>query len=151
MYYYDLLSQKETKIPKKPDEETLTRLLRTRPAEKITMVIFWDKYGIMLNEYLPRRTTISGSYYVSITQQLCYAILEKCCGKVTDEVLLLHDNASIHKCNIVQAAIRKADFKLNHPAYSSDIAPSVYYLFSNMFMARILVPMMKQSILLRTI
>jgi len=43
-------------------------------------------------------------------------------------VLLLHDNASVHKSNIVQAGF----VELNHPAYSPDIAPSDYHLFSNL-------------------
>ena len=40
---------------------------------------------------------------------------------------------SFDKCNIVQATIRKTGFvELNDPAYSPDIAPSDYYLFSNL-------------------
>ena len=39
----------------------------------------------------------------------------------------------VDECNIVQAAIRKAGFvELNDSAYSPDIAPSDYYLFSNL-------------------
>ena len=97
------------------------------------MVIFWDKYDILLTEYLPRGATISGPYYASIIERLHCAILEKRRGKVSHGMLLLHDNAPVHKCNIVQAAIRKAGFvELNHPAYSPDIASSDYYLFSNL-------------------
>ena len=59
VYYYDRLSLQETKLWKKPSEETPTRLRRTRPAENIMMVIFWDKYGILPSEYLPGGTTIS--------------------------------------------------------------------------------------------
>ena len=33
LYYYDCLSEQEAKIWKNPDEETPTRLHRTRPAE----------------------------------------------------------------------------------------------------------------------
>ena len=45
----------------------------------------------------------------------------------------LHDNAPVHTSDIVQAAIGKAGFiELNHPAYSPHIAPSDYYLFSNL-------------------
>ena len=116
-------------VNKKPGKEIPTRLRRTRPAEKIIMVIFWDKYGILLTEYLSRGTTISGPYYASIIERLHYAILEKCC----DKVLLLHDKTSVDKWNIVHAAIGKTGFvELNHPAYSPDIAPSDYYLFSNL-------------------
>ena len=110
------------------------------------MIIFWGKNGVLLTDYLPRRTTINGPYYASIIERLRPVILEKRRGKVSRGVLL-HDNAPIHKCNIVQATIRQAGFiELNHPAYSPVIAPSDYYLFSN-----ILAPMMKQPLLLRTI
>ena len=97
------------------------------------MVIFWDKYDILPSEYLPHETTISGSYYASISELLRCAILKKRGDKVSNRVLLLYDDAPIHKCNIVQTAIRKAGFvELNHPAYSPDVAPSDYYLFSNL-------------------
>ena len=82
------------------------------------MIIFWDKSGILLTEYLPSGTTISG-FLLYINHRaivLCY------CGKV---VLLLHDNASVHDCNIVQTTIRKVGFvELNAPAYSPDTTPS---------------------------
>jgi len=59
--------------------------------------------------------------------------MEKSRGKVSHEVLLLHDNAPVHKCNIVQATIRQTGFvELNHPAYSSNIAPSDSHLSSNL-------------------
>jgi hypothetical protein len=69
------------------------------------MVIFWDKDGVLLTEYLPRGTTINGPYYASIIERLPSVILKKRHGKVSRGVLLLHDNAPVHKCNIVQAAI----------------------------------------------
>ena len=94
------------------------------------MAIFWDKYGTLLTEYLPGETRTRGSYYASIIEQLCCAIMEKHCGKVSDGVLLLLDYV---KCNIAQAAIRKGDFVgLNHPAYSPAIALSDYPLFSSL-------------------
>ena len=133
MYYYDHLSQQKAKVWKKSGEETLTRLRRTRSAEKIMIVIFWYKYGILLIEYLPRGIATSNPYYASITERLHCAIREKRRGKVSDGVMLFHDNASVHKCNIVETAIRKAGFvKLNNPAYSPDIASVDYYLFSNL-------------------
>ena len=97
------------------------------------MIIFWDKDGVLLTEYLPRGTTINGARYASIIERLHFVIVEKGRGKVSLEVLLLHDNAPIGKCKIVQAAIRQAGFiELNHPIYSPDIASSDYNLFSNL-------------------
>ena len=86
------------------------------------MVIFWDKYSILLTEYLPHETTISGPYYAALINRLRCAILEKHHDKVSHGVLLLHDNAPFHKCNIVQTTIQKAGFvELIRPVYSPDI------------------------------
>ena len=97
------------------------------------IVIFWDKYGILLTKHLSHGTTISGPYYISIIARLCCVILEKRRGKVSNGMLLLHANAPVHKCNVAHAAIRKVGFvELNHPVYSPDIAPPDYFLFSNL-------------------
>ena len=69
------------------------------------MIIFWDKDSVLLIKYLPRGTPINGLCYASIIERLRSVVLEKGLGKVTHGVLLLHGNALIHKCNIVQAAI----------------------------------------------
>ena len=59
------------------------------------MMIFWDKDGVLLTEYLPRGTTISGPCYASIIERLRSAIVEKGRGKVSRGMLLLHDNTPI--------------------------------------------------------
>ena len=70
----------------------------------------------MLTEYLLHGTTINGSCYASIIERLRSVVVKKGCGKVSHEVQLLHDNAPIDKCKIVQAAIRQIGFiELNHP------------------------------------
>ena len=59
--------------------------------------------------------------------------MEKGRRKVSRAVLLLHDNAPIDMCNIVQAAIRLAGFiESNHPTYSPDIAPTHSHPLSNL-------------------
>ena len=60
------------------------------------MIILWDKDGVLLTEYLPRGTTSNGQYYASIIERQRSVIVEKDRGKVSREVLLLHDNALIH-------------------------------------------------------
>ena len=97
------------------------------------MLIFCNKDGVLLTEYLPRGTTISGPCYASIIERLYSVIVEKGRGKISHGVLLLHDNAPIGKCKIVQAAIRQAGFiELNHPTYSLDITPTNYHPLSNL-------------------
>ena len=132
IHYYDPLSQLEAKFWKKLGEQTATRLRQERSAGKIMMIICWDKDGVLLTEYLPRGTTINGWCYASIIERLRSVIVEKGRGKVSREVLLPHDNVPIHKCKIVQAAIRQVGFiELDHLAYSPDIALTNYHPLSD--------------------
>ena len=97
IHHYDPLSQLEAKIWKRLGEQTPTRLRQERSAGKIMMIIFWDKDGVLLTEYLPRETTINDPCYASIIERLHSVIVEKRHGKVSRGVLLLHDNAPIDK------------------------------------------------------
>ena len=104
----------------------------TRSAGKIIMTILWDSEGILLVDFLPHDTTINGPYRTSLFHQLHSSIREKRRGKLTHGVLLLHDNAPVHKSNITQTAIQYRGFiGLNHPVYSLDTATSDCHLFSN--------------------
>ena len=133
IHHYDPLSQLEAKVWTRLGEQTPTRLRQERSAGKIMMIIFWNKDGVLLTEFLPCGTTINGPCYASIIEWLCSVIAEIGRSKVSREVLLFHDNALIHKCNIVQAAIRQVGFiELNHPVYSLDIAPTNYHPLSNL-------------------
>ncbi|CAF1529591.1 unnamed protein product [Adineta ricciae] len=88
-----------------------------------------DQDGVLLIDYLPRGAIMNGQYYALIIERLHSVLLEKHRNKVYRGVLLLHDNLSVHKSNIAQAAIQQNNFiELNHPAYSQDIAPSDHHL-----------------------
>ena len=110
IHHYDLLSQLEAKVWKRLGEQTPIRLHQERSAGKIMMIIFWDKDDVLLTEYLPHGTTINDPCYATIIERMRSVIVEKGRGRVSHGVVLLHDNAPIHKCNIVHAAIRQAGF-----------------------------------------
>ena len=106
---------------------------RTQPsAGKVMATVFLDSKGIILIDYKPAGTSITGEYYANVIKQLRVAIKEKRRGKLAAGVLLLHDNAPVHKSRAAQAAIRECKFEqLNHPPYSPDLARD-YYLFRNL-------------------
>ena len=98
-------------------------------------VISWNEDGVLLTDYLTGGNPMDGSYYASFIEPLNLhaTILAKRHRKNNHEVLILHDNASVHRSNVVQAAIRKANFgEVNHPACSPNLAPSDYYLLRNL-------------------
>lgn len=78
-------------------------------------------------------------YHTPILTQLVHSLLKKknhfdnYLWSSVKYILLLHDNAPVHNCKVVQGVIRLSGFiELNQLAYSPDIAPADYYLFSNL-------------------
>lgn len=102
----------------------------SQSAGKIMATVFWDSEGILLIDYKDKGVSITGQYYASILERLKESIKEKRRGKLTKGVLLLHDNAPVHKSRVALAALHNVGFDiLDHPPYSPDLAPSDYYLF----------------------
>jgi len=55
---------------------------------------------------------------------------EKLRGKITKEVLLLHDNAPVQRAHATPKNLTYLGFQCpDHPHYSPDLAPSDYHLF----------------------
>ena len=62
--------------------------------------------------------------------QLKDILKEKLRGKVTKDVLFLHDNVPAHRALATQKKLPYLGFQcLDHPAYSPDMAPTDYYLY----------------------
>jgi len=100
------------------------------PLEKFSPRFFCDQDGILLTDYLPKCQTINAEYYSSLMVQLKDILKEKHREKVTKGVLFLHDNAPAHRAFATQKKLVYLGFqRLEHPLYSSDLAPSDYHLF----------------------
>ena len=54
--------------------------------------VFWDAKGIIMLDFLPKRSTITRMYYANLLDQLRTAIHEKRRGKLSKGVLLKQDN-----------------------------------------------------------
>ena len=93
---------------------------------------FWDSEYVLLLEFMPHKTTITGDTYAFTMVALCENVKQKCHGKLSAGVLLLHDYAPAHKSCKSRAAIGKCGFvELSHPPYSPDLALS-NFLFRNL-------------------
>jgi len=73
-----------------------------KSAGKVLASIFGDKYGIFLNDYLPKGRTINPEYCSSLLVQLKDIFKEKRCGNFAKGVLFLHDNAPAHRALAAQ-------------------------------------------------
>ena len=68
--------------------------------------IFLDAKGVIMLDFLPKRSTIPGVYYANLLDQLRTAICEKRRGKHSKGVLLQQDNARVHTCEVAMDAYR---------------------------------------------
>ena len=107
---------------------------KTQPsAGKVMATVFWDAKGVIILDFLPKRSTITGVYYANLLDQLRTAIREKRRGKLSKGVLLQQDNARVHTCKVAMDAVEPNGYEfIPHPAYSPDLAPSDFFLFPNL-------------------
>ena len=107
---------------------------RTHPsAVKVMATVFWDAQGVIMLDFLAKKSTITAACYTNLLDQLRTVIREKRRGKLSKGILLQHDNARVHTCKIAMDAVELNGYKLiPHPAFSPDLAPSDYFLFPNL-------------------
>ena len=107
---------------------------KTQPsAGKVMATVFWDEQGVIMLDFLAKKSTITGAYYANMFHQLRTAIREKRRGKLSKVILLQQDNTRVHTCKIAINAVKRNGYELiPQPAYSSDLALSDYFLFPNL-------------------
>ena len=95
------------------------------------LAVFWDYQGPILETYQECGTTVTSSTYCDILQrELKPAIRSKIRGKLSKEILLLHDKARPHTAANTLETLKQLKWDaMEHPAYSPDLAPSDFHLF----------------------
>ena len=76
-------------------------------AGKVMATVFWDAKGVILLDFLPKRSTITGVYYANLLDQLRPAIREKRQGKLHKGVLLQQDKARVHSFKFAMDAVER--------------------------------------------
>lgn len=130
VHHFDPESKKQSMQWKHPGSPPPKKFKRVPSAGKVMASIFWDSQGIIMIDYLAQGRTINGAYYADELRRLRQEIVRKRRGKLTQGVLLLHDNAPAHTSQVAMSAATDCGFEiLPHPPYSPDLAPSDFYLF----------------------
>jgi len=133
IHQYTPESRQATRVWTASDERPPT-LVRTATSTKKTLAtVFWDMHGILLIDYMPTGSTITGEYYARLLDQLKHAIVTKRPGLQRKKVLIHQDNAPAHTSCVAMAKVAEWGFEIvEHLAYSADLAPSDYFLFKNL-------------------
>jgi len=132
-------NSKKKKYYAKPGQSlplTLTSIPRPNiHGSKIMLCIWWDQKDLVYYELLKSGDSITGDRYRLQLIRLSRALREKRPKHKQrhDKVILLHDNARPHVAKVVKKYLEMLKWDvLLYPPYSSDIAPSDYWLFRRM-------------------
>jgi len=107
--------QLETKKASKKWRHTSSpnpKKFRTQPsAGKVTLTLFWDERGVILEHYMARGNTVTSATYADLLENhLCPAIKSKRRGRLSTGVLLQHDNTRPHTARSTVATIQDLSF-----------------------------------------
>ena len=110
VHYGDPSTQQESMQWKHKTSSAPVKFRVQPSAGKVMATVFWDCHGILLVEYMAHKSTITADVHVNTLKSLRDAIKEKRCGLLSHSMMLLHDNALVHKANKAQAAIAECGF-----------------------------------------
>jgi len=132
-HHFDPETKQQSKQWKNVASPPAVKFRKIASADKVLASVFWDSKGVLMIDYLERGKTVTGVYYAELIQKLLSAIKEKRPGKLSDGVLLHHDNTPAHTSAVSVATIRECGFELlSHLQYSPDLAPSDYHVFRSL-------------------
>ena len=100
-------------------------------SRKRLFTVFFNYQGSVAVDILPANTTVTGSYYAeTVLPKVAQEISSQRPNSGTQNVLLLHDNASPHKTRAITRFLEENKIQvLPHPPYSPDLAPCDFWLF----------------------
>ena len=132
VHYYEPENKAQSRQWVGPGSPRPKKFMTQPSAGKVMAAVFWDAKSVIMLDFLPKRSTITGVYYANLLDQLRTTIREKRRGKLSKGVLLQQDNARVHTCKVAMDAVERNGYELiPHPAFSPDLAPSDFLLFKN--------------------
>jgi hypothetical protein len=95
------------------------------------LAIFWDSQRSILETCLERGITVRSATYCNMLQRgLSPAVRSRRSGRLSDGILLLHDNACPHTATHTLETRRKLKWEVvEHAAHSPDLAPADFRFF----------------------
>ena len=134
IHFFELESKQQSSMWKHPSSPSPAKALISRSAGKVMVIIFCDIQGIILNHFVPPKTTVTGNCYASVIKSdLLPAIKRKLPQLMRSGILPHHDNTPSHSSRVVLDTIKELDIEiLPHPPYSPDLAICDFWLFPNL-------------------
>jgi len=131
VFEYDLVKKRADMVWLAPDEPRVKKASRSKSQIKCIATVFFDKCGLIMLDWMPAGSTITGQAYIQTMRKLWNRICKKRPELWQANLWILHhDNAPAHRCFAVsQFLAANRTMVLEHPAYSPDLAPCDFFLF----------------------
>ncbi|GFR88170.1 transposase [Elysia marginata] len=127
IHHYDLESKRQSMEYRHKSSPSPRKFKVVASARKVMLTVFWDSEGIVHIEFLKQRNTVNSERYISTLRKFSVRLNR---ARPTEHAILHHDNARPHTSRQTEEALHKRNFVvLPHTSYSSDLAPSNFYLF----------------------
>jgi hypothetical protein len=112
-------------------DDVATKVRPNIQTKKIMFTIMWSPRGFHVINQLPDDTKMNSTYYVNnVLQELYQCFFPHGHGPRSKYLVIHVDNCSIHKsAQSEQFMVAHKMFRMSHPPYSPDLAPSDFYLF----------------------
>ncbi|GFR72797.1 histone-lysine N-methyltransferase SETMAR [Elysia marginata] len=127
VHHYDPESKRQSMEYKHKSSPSPRKFKDVTSARKVMLAVFWDSEGIVHIEFLKQDYTANSERPISTLRKLKVRLKRV---RPIKHAILHHDNARPHTSRQTEEALHKMNFVvLPHPSYSSDLAPSDFYLF----------------------
>ncbi len=118
-----------------PGERRPEKVRIERTVQKVMLVAFIDKSGVVYREFVPRGLGIGAELYLAILQRFMRALRRKRQRLATQNGrtswVFLQDGAPAHRARDVVRFLRDESVQiLPHPGYSPDLNPLDYWFFN---------------------
>ena len=133
VHYYEPENKAQSRQRVGPGSQSPKRFKTQPSAGKVMAAVFWDAQGVIMLDFLAKKSTTTGAYYEHLPDQRRTAIREKRRGKLSKGILLQQGNTRVHTCKIAMDAVERNRYELiPQTAYSLDLNPSDYFLLPNL-------------------
>jgi histone-lysine N-methyltransferase SETMAR len=130
-YGGDPLSKQQSSVWKHSNSPPPKKFCSSLSTGKVMLLLFFDAHGMILQHWVPRGQTVNGAYYANVLRtDLRGAMRKKRPDLLKNQWFLLQDNARPHIAAVALAALNEiGGTALQHPPYSSDLAPCEFWAF----------------------
>jgi histone-lysine N-methyltransferase SETMAR len=100
-------------------------------GRKVMLSLWWDVYGVVYSELLPTNVSVTSHVYCDQLEKWNTQL--RLTRPQHDKIILQFDNARPHVSKMTRAKLLELGWQvIPHPAYSPDLAPTDYHIFSSL-------------------